>query len=146
MTALAWFWMEEVPIATRVTNRKGNEPAWLQRPPQPATESADKRCLPPDYYTTSDSRDARESAEEAPAGTKAHGAEPGRPKARVRLHGGSPFMQHQPRVPSGVSAVESTGSTGCHRGTPRAPQSPGRTLPFSFLPPSNTPVSPKKKK
>ena len=45
MTALACFWMEDVQIVTGITDRKGNEPARLQWPPQPETMSTDKRCL-----------------------------------------------------------------------------------------------------
>ena len=45
MTALAWFWIEEVQKVTGITDRKGNEPAWLQWPPQPEMKSTEKRCL-----------------------------------------------------------------------------------------------------
>lgn len=45
MTALAWVWLEEVQKVTEITAGKGNEPVWLQWPPQPERKSTDEDCL-----------------------------------------------------------------------------------------------------
>lgn len=45
MTALVWVWMEEIQKVAGITSGKGNEPVWLQWPPQPERKSTDKDCL-----------------------------------------------------------------------------------------------------
>lgn len=133
--------MEEAQKVTGITAGKGNEPVWLQWPPQPERKGTDRDCLLTITQPAEMVVKVRRRFLTAP--TPQHGARP--PQSQRGSPRGLAVYVTQGTHPFGAASCEKPApSISCHRSSPGAPQSTARTLLFSLLPPNTPLVSPKK--